>query len=100
MVYRARERARAMYSRPGLRGHPCRFMPRAFVCTRDRIGGIWFDERFWFGPLCELFSERIKRIKIRIIIGIRRIIIIRCGACWIIAVSNGKSEVCGDKLLL
>lgn len=37
-VYRERE------SRPGLRGHPCRFMPRAFVCTRDEIGGIWFDD--------------------------------------------------------
>lgn len=60
-MYRARERARAMYSRPGLRGHPCRFMPRAFVCTRDGIGGIWFDERFWFGPLCEVFQRENKK---------------------------------------
>lgn len=41
------EREREMRSRPGLRGHPCRFMPRAFVCTRDEIGGIWFDDLVW-----------------------------------------------------
>ena len=32
MVYKIR-------SRPGLRGHPCRFMPRALVCTRDKLAG-------------------------------------------------------------
>ena len=64
-MYRARERARAMCSRPGLRGHPCRFMPRAFVCTRDRIGGIWFDERFLvWPPFARCSREIIKIIKI------------------------------------
>lgn len=58
------DRVRESSNRPGLRGQ---FMPRAFVCTRDRIGRIWFDD-FGLAPLLREVLEKIIKIIIRIII--------------------------------